>query len=496
MRVSCDYLKRSALKVDLLCLALFEDTRPDRQVRAIDKMLGGQLSSILKRNIFDGRKGTTRTIVPFPAQNFRELLLIGLGKREDFDLERLRQGAGLAGKKACDQDIRTVGFVMPLARIKSVNDSLTARAVVEGVNLGSYFLDRFKSGEAKRSKPARLTVYLAESARLKEAKMGAKEGLIVSDMQNHARDLVGYPSNLLTPTYLANEARRLGRRYGFKVQVYGRNQIEKFKMGAFLAVGKGSTEPMKLIRIDYQPSRRAKKKVVLVGKGITFDSGGISLKPVLNMHEMKQDMGGAAVVLCTAAAVAQLKLPLKLTVFIPACENMPSGDAYKPGDVLTTCTGKTIEVISTDAEGRLILADALGLAAKLKPDYLFDVATLTGAAIYALGYTSAIMLGTSDELIAHLREASEITGERIWQLPLWDEYEHHIESPIADMKNSGGRPAGTITATRLLKHFTGDIPWAHIDIAGMDLEFRGKQYTPKGPSGYGVRILTETLSRL
>jgi leucyl aminopeptidase len=194
--------------------------------------------------------------------------------------------------------------------------------------------------------------------------------------------------------------------------------------------------------------------------------------------------------------VAQLRLPLRLTVLAPVCENLPGGRAFKPGDLLTTCIGKTIEVISTDAEGRLLLADALGYAGKMKPDYIIDVATLTGAVIYALGYSSAAILGTSESLIHLLGEAAEITGERVWQLPLWDDYEYLIESDIADMKNSGGKPAGTIAATRLLKHFTGDVPWAHVDIAGMDLEYRGRPYVPKGASGYGVRLLSEMLSRL
>jgi leucyl aminopeptidase len=214
------------------------------------------------------------------------------------------------------------------------------------------------------------------------------------------------------------------------------------------------------------------------------------------MEEMKQDMGGAAVGICAAAAVAQLRLPIQVTVLVPTCENLPSGKAYKPGDVLTTCIGKTIEVINTDAEGRLILADAPGHATGLKPDYIVDFATLTGAVIYALGHSAAAVLGTSDRLIDLFKEAADATGEKVWQLPLWDDYEYLIKSDYGDIKNSGGKRAGTITATRLLKHFTGDVAWAHVDIAGMDLEFRGLPYVPKGASGYGVRLLTEMLSRL
>lgn len=496
MRASCDYFKKSALKVDLLCLTLFDDRKLDAQTKALDRQLGGQISETLKRGLFLGAKDELRSLVPHPRKQFKELLLVGLGSREQYDSERLRECAGICGGAACRKDIGTVAFLLPDVRPKQTPDALLTRAVVEGINLGSYFLDKLKSKPIDLTKPSRLTLLLPDKMNLAEASAGAKVGLIVSDLQNQCRDLVGYPSNLLTPTQLANEARKLARKSGLKAQVYNKGQIEKFRMGAFLSVAKGSHEPPRLIRLEYRPSGRARHRVVLVGKGITFDSGGISIKPSLNMGEMKQDMGGAAVVICTAAAVAQLRLPIHLTVLVPTCENLPGGSAYKPGDVLTTCIGKTIEVISTDAEGRLLLADALGYGSKMKPDYMIDVATLTGAVVYALGYSSSAILGTSEELIGLAREAAVVTGERTWQLPLWDDYEYLIESDIADMKNSGGKPAGTITATRLLKHFTGDVPWAHIDIAGMDLEFRGRQYTPKGASGYGVRLLTELLSRL
>jgi leucyl aminopeptidase len=496
MRASCDYFRKNTLRADILCLTLFDDLKLDAQAKAVDKLLGGQISEMIKQRLFKGSKDEVRALVPHPRKQFKELLLIGLGSRRQYDGERLRQCAGVCGGKACRKGVGSMAFVLPEIRPRQTPVSLLSRAAVEGVNLGSYFLDRFKSKPADLTKPAKFTVLLPNKMNLMEANAGAKVGLIVSDLQNHCRNLVGYPSNLLTPTQLADEARKLARQSGLKAQVYNRAQIEKLNMGAFLSVARGSHEPPRLIRLDYRPKGRAKHRVVLVGKGITFDSGGISIKPSLNMGEMKQDMGGAAVVICTAAAVARLRLPIHLTVLVPTCENLPGGGAYKPGDVLTTCIGKTIEVISTDAEGRLILADALGYGSRMEPDYMIDVATLTGAVIYALGHSSSAILGTSPKLIDLAREAADITGERTWQLPLWDDYEYLIESDIADIKNSGGKPAGTITATRLLKHFTGDVPWAHVDIAGMDLEFRGRQYTPKGASGYGVRLLTELLSRL
>ncbi|MFH2056793.1 MAG: leucyl aminopeptidase [bacterium] len=496
MRCNCEVLDRSSVKSDLLCVPLFKGKKLDPQTKQVDQASGNQISNAIKRGVFNGSFDSQLRLVTSPNCPFKEVLLLGLGEVADYTVERLRQVAGLAGKAATAKHIESVAFVVPAGQFRQVGADLAARAIVEGVNLGSYFLDDLKSGERKRTKPARLTVLVPAQSDIVAGKQGLRTGLTVSDLQNRARDLTGMPANLLTPSILANEARRLGRKHGLRVQVYNRSQVEKWRMGAFLAVAKGSTEPLKFIRLDFTPKRRAAKHVVLVGKGITFDSGGISIKPTLDMHEMKQDMGGAAVVLCTAAALAQMKVPLKITALIPACENLPSGKAYRPGDVLTTCTGKTIEVISTDAEGRLILADALGFAQRLKPDYIIDVATLTGAVIYALGHTAAAMLGTAEDLIERLTRAAEVTGERIWRLPLWDDYEYLIESPVADIKNSGGRPAGTITASRLLKHFVGDYPWVHIDIAGMDLEFRGRQYTPRGASGYGVRLLTEMLTQL
>lgn len=496
MRCNCEKLDTAPLKYDLLCIPLFSDQKLDSQTKKLDRLAGNQIVSSLKRGIFTGKRNSLQKLVTPDSCPFGEVLLLGLGDVAEFDAECLRQAAGFAGRIATAEHIKRVGFVLPAGQARCVAYDLAARAVVEGVNLGSYFDDSFRSAKRQRSKPTHLTVLLPIGAEVATAQRGARLGLAVSDMQNQARDLTAMPANVLTPAALANEARKLGRRYGLKVQVFNRAQIEKWKMGAFLAVASGSDQPPKFIRLDYQPRGRALKHVVLVGKGITFDSGGISIKPTLAMHEMKQDMGGAAVVLCTIAALASLKAPLKVTALIPTCENLPSAKAYRPGDVLTTSIGKTIEVISTDAEGRLILADALGYAAKLKPDYILDVATLTGAVIYSLGHTAAAMLGTADDLVDGLSKAAEVTGEKIWRLPLWDDYEYLIESPIADMKNSGGKPAGTITATRLLKHFTGDLPWVHLDIAGMDLEFRGTPYTPKGASGYGVRLLTEMLSQL
>jgi leucyl aminopeptidase len=497
MRVNCEVLSKKTLKTDLLCLPVFEDKHNEDHLDALDRLLLGQVKQLLKDKHFSGKAGEQHLLVIFPKREFRFLLLLGMGKSKDIDIEKLRKAAGTAGQKAVGNKVTSVAFLMPnLLMPKELNPVAIGQAVMEGFNLGSYFFDKYKSGSDKSIKPNLLTLLFHGQKDASNAAVGARTGLIVSDLQNYCRDLAGSPGNVVTPSYLVNEARRLSRRYNLKVQIMGRPQIEKLKMGAFLAVAEGSAQPPYLIRIDYKPKAKSRKHAILVGKGITFDTGGITLKPGADMHEMKQDMAGAAVVLSTMAAVAQLKPKIAITGFIPTCENMPGSRAYRPGDVLTTCNGKTIEVISTDAEGRLLLADVLAYAAKMKPDYLIDIATLTGAVIVALGYVGAAMLSTSNILLTQFKKASESTGEKLWQMPLWPEYEHAIKSPIADMKNSGGRPAGTCVAATILKHFVNEVPWLHLDIAGMDLEHRGTEYTPKGASGYGVRLLTEVLRNL
>jgi len=265
-------------------------------------------------------------------------------------------------------------------------------------------------------------------------------------------------------------------------------------MGALLSVSQGSVEPPRFIILEYKGAAARKAPIVLVGKGVTFDSGGISIKPSLNMHEMKQDMTGAAVMLSTIVTVARLKLPLNIVTLIPSTENMPSSNAVKPGDIIKTRKGLTVEIINTDAEGRLILADALDYASKFKPEAVIDIATLTGAALLILGYAGAPIVCNNRKLANSLRKAADLSAERVWELPLWDDFREAMKSPIADLWNSGGRPAATLTAAAFLENFIGDYPWAHIDIAYKDTEPNGTEYTPKGPTGFGTRLLVEMLS--
>lgn len=489
MRVSCDISDIKKSRCDLLCVLL---TKEDPAPADLDKLLKGQIAELRRRKHFHSEALEKGTFVPHPPQKFARVLLIGLGRSSEVTLDCIRRAGGAAGQAAMGQVVTLWPKQLPAA----LDVGGAAQAFVEGFILGGYRDLRFRSDGAGKQEVPKLTLSVSQERQLAKMRAGAGRGRLLAELQNHCRDLSGAPGNVLTPTALANEARKLARKHGLKISVFDRRQIERMKMEAFLAVARGSAEPPKLIRLDYAPKGRARKRVVLVGKGITFDTGGISIKPGENMFEMRQDMTGAAVVICAMAALAQLRPSLAVTALIPTCENMPGSRAYKPGDVLTTSIGKTIEIINTDAEGRLLLADALGHATKLKPDYLIDVATLTGAATVALGNVGAAILATSDMLVEKFTAASATTAEKIWRLPLWEEYEQQIKSNIADMVNSGGRPAGTITAALILKKFTGGIPWLHLDIAAVDYEYRGTEITPKGPSGFGLRTVVEALTNL
>ena len=315
----------------------------------------------------------------------------------------------------------------------------------------------------------------------------------VCDAVRMTRDLVSAPGNLATPAYLAEKALEIGGRYGMGCTILDRDELERLGMGALLAVGQGSQHPPRLVVMEYRGGGDRSRPVVLVGKGITFDTGGISLKPGANMELMKHDMAGGAAVLGTMQAAAGLKLPVNLVGLVPLAENMPDGRAYKPGDVVTTMSGLTVEINNTDAEGRLILCDALHYAQRYKPALLLDLATLTGACIVALGHNATGALGNDPKLIKALARAGEATGERIWELPLWDEYGELMKSDIADLKNAGGPSAGTISAGWFLKQFVGTTRWVHLDIAGTAWEEKGRHYLPKGATGVGVRLLVEYL---
>jgi leucyl aminopeptidase len=365
---------------------------------------------------------------------------------------------------------------------------------VEGVILGLYHFLPYKTAEKQSKGEMKELVILEEREKVvREVREAAKRGQVVSGAVYFARDLVSTPSNEMTPTILAGRAKDVAKNKGVRVSVLDVKGIKKAGMNAMLGVARGSHEPAKFIILRYDGAPKKEKPVVVVGKGITFDSGGISLKPAEKMDEMKADMSGGAVVLGVFKAISELGLPVNLVGLIPATENLPGGGAYKPGDVLRSLSGKTIEIISTDAEGRLLLADALTYAGHFNPAAVVDIATLTGACVIALGEDVIGMLGTDDKLKAQVRAAAEETGEKLWELPLWEDYAELLKSDVADFKNTGGRAGGAISAAVFLSKFVGKYPWVHLDIAGPAWRKAGKPYIPKGASGIGVRLLVRFL---
>jgi leucyl aminopeptidase len=362
------------------------------------------------------------------------------------------------------------------------------------MELGLYRFEGIRSEDPEKDPdPHEVTLLPGTQKGRTRIDLAVREARLVSETVRWVRDLVSEPANRMTPTLLAERAEEMARQWGIKHRVLDEDDIASLGMGGLLGVASGSKEPPRLIVLEHEADDPRAPKVALVGKGITFDSGGISLKPAQKMDQMKTDMAGGAAVLGVIQAAARLRLPVNLVGVVPATENLPSGKAYKPGDVLTTLSGRTIEVTNTDAEGRVILADALSYALRFEPDLLIDLATLTGACIVALGDRIAGMMGNASEVLEALRRAGESTGEMVWPLPLPEDYEEYIKSEVADMKNSGGRDAGTIQGGLFLQKFVGGKPWVHLDVAGPVWTEKDRPYAPKGATGFGVRLLVAFL---
>jgi leucyl aminopeptidase len=429
-------------------------------------------------------KGGFKKLSPLYPERPDRVLVAGLGKREDLDAERLRVAAALVAKGAGKLGASSLAWALP----ESEDGDALAEGVVTGTILGSYRFDRFQSVDPEEDAPAAfdsLTLLAPQSVE------GAAEAArICAEAQNRARDLQSLPSNVATPSFLSRRAREIASAHpAVSTDVLGREEIAAKKMGGLVAVSQGSAEEPKLIVMRYEGGGSG-KTLGLVGKGVTFDTGGISLKSAGGMQEMKMDMSGAAAVLETVGAIADLGLAIDLIAVVPATENMPSGTAIKPGDIITQYNGKTVEVNNTDAEGRLILGDALAYAVELGAEQVVDIATLTGAVMIALGSTYAAVIGNDDELVGGVEAAGRETGELVWRLPLHPEYKVLTKGTVADLTNaSAKRKAGTIYAASFLEEFVGETPWAHLDIAGTAWDV-GREYTGSDGSGYGVRLLT------
>ena len=491
--------KAAPLETKTACLVIgvYEKSFSDPLLKELDQKLGGLLQQVQRNDEFTGK--TSEKILFQPAGHLpaERVLLIGLGSKTESSPEKVRQAAGNAMQQVIEKKLGQAAFKLPLNAKENVC-AAHIQAAAEGLLLASYKYDRFLGEKAKNSRklPKKVTL-LIDNAREKQACEAALErAQKICRAVILARDLVNAPGNIKSPVYLAEQAQTAANESTLKCKILGQKELVKEGLGALLGVAQGSVREPQLIILEHNGGNKDEAPVALVGKGVTFDSGGLSLKPGEKMDEMKMDMAGAAAVIGTMLAAALLELPINLVGIVPAVENMPSATAYRPGDILTSLSGQTIEVLNTDAEGRLILADALTYVKRYEPKLVVDLATLTGACIIALGHQATAVLGNDQKLVQSLLNAGEESGERLWQLPLWDDYDQQIKSDVADVKNTGGRAAGTITAAAFLKKFAGDLRWAHLDIAGTAWRDQNQPYTPKGGTGVGVRLLVAFLQKL
>jgi leucyl aminopeptidase len=492
MEIRVEQGRAESYPCELLLLFSFESTDPLMgPIRSVDLEWKGFISTLMSQGDFKGELFQCRLLHTQGALPAKRVLLTGLGKKEEFNLEKWRGASSKAGQFIRDSGIKQLVF--PVSKFAGFLEEDLTDSFVTGLLLGTYQFNEFKTLERNKIKEIEEVILLGETPEeMRSIENGLKLSKVVSEAVYMARDLVNGPSNEVTPTVLVKKAEQIAKDCGMEIQVLEVSQAEAMGMGAFTAVAKGSQEPGKFITLEYNKGKGF-DTIALVGKGITFDSGGISIKPAERMERMKDDMSGAAAVLAAMQAVSKLQLPLHLIAVMPTTENLPSGKAYKPGDILKTLSGQTVEVISTDAEGRLILSDALTYSLRYQPKAIIDLATLTGACIIALGDDVIGLFGNDDPLLNRIEEASRKTGEKVWRLPLWDEFFEYLKSDVADFRNVGTRAAGAIIGAIFLSKFVGKIPWVHLDIAGPASIEKERPYIPKGGTGVGVRLLVQLL---
>ena len=492
MEVRADSAKFYDVEADALVVTIYEGEKADDgALKELDERTNGVISEMLGSDEMRGKQGDM-VYVYRPGQiRARRLLLVGAGKREDYSLDTVRKVTGSAARFLRGKGARS----MAILRRSQLDLGKAVQAATEGAILALFEPDMYKTqNKEERRIDELILVAAAPGNHDTELAAGVERGRVIAEAVNMARELSNEPSSVLTPTELAERAREVATRFGLDIDVLDESRMKELGMGALLGVARGSDEPAKLIVLRYTPGESEPMGndadvIAVVGKGITFDSGGISIKPAEGMEKMKYDMSGAAATLAVMRALAQLKPRVNVIGVMPTTENMPSGRAYKPGDVLRAMSGKTIEVINTDAEGRLILADAITYARKLGATRIIDLATLTGAVAIALGPINVAALTNDQAFVDEVRAAAREVGERFWQLPMDDDYRDMIKSDIADIKNSAGRYAGTITAGWFLREFADDTPWVHLDIAGTAWENERKPHMAKGPTGVAIRTL-------
>ncbi|MBO8171752.1 MAG: leucyl aminopeptidase [Bacillaceae bacterium] len=479
----------SKIKTDCLIVGIVEEEEENRTILSgLGPALDGYLTDGIRRGDFSGKAKETAFIHTFGRIEARAVLLVGLGKKEQVDFEIVRDAAARAVKTALQNRVRHVVFAVPETVQDAVTPYLSAHAVVEGAYLSQYRFNGYKQKQDELKELDELLV-VASSDRQDEVEKGIRSGAAFGRGTNLARDLVNTPGNLLPPSVLAEHAVEVAKKHGMEVEVLNENDMKKLKMGALLAVAQGSEQPPRMVVIKYQGRGTWDNVIGFVGKGITFDTGGISLKPVKGMEEMVGDMGGAAAVIGAMDVIGRLKPAVNIMAVIPMAENMPDGKAYRPGDVITSMSGKTIEILTTDAEGRLILADAITYARQQGVDFIVDLATLTGAVLVALGTQTTGVMANDEEWVEEVLEAAADAGELAWRLPTFDVYKKQYKGRVADLKNSGGRYAGSITAGMFLGEFAEDTPWVHLDIAGTSWQEGDNDLSPAGGTGVMVRTL-------
>jgi len=490
MKITSSRKNLSDVTEDVLIVPVFEGETPrEGTLAALDRLTAGAITRVFESGELDGKCDKWVLVRDAGSMAGSRLLLYGGGAAQGLDSLRVQRLAGGAIRTLGDRGARSAAFLLS----DRIDESVCAQAIVEGAVLGQMSCALHRSNDTPKSEIEEL-VLVGERAGGAAIDHAIEAGSTLAEAANFARSLAYEPGNLMTPTDLARKAREMAEREGLKCEVLGEDEMKRLGMGALLAVSRGSEEPAQLIVITYEPEGEPPGAndvgpIALVGKGITFDSGGISIKPADKMEEMKYDMGGGAAVIGAMQAIARLKPAARVMGLIPAAENLPSGRAVKPGDIVRSLSGKTIEVVNTDAEGRLVLCDAITYAISRGAQVVVDAATLTGACVVALGEVRAGAMGTDQRLIDELINAGEQCGERLWQLPLDDDYGELIRSDIADIKNVGNRTAGSITGGWFLRHFVGELPWAHLDIAGTAWTEHEKPYMSRGATGFGVRLM-------
>jgi len=478
--------------VGALVLPVFSDASPEGVAHRIDAELGGAVSEMLSSGEIKGKLCELSLLHAYDKP-YKRVLLIGLGEAGKFEPWMLARYAGSAVRHLGRKNVRNIAFALP-SQVKG-NETACASFLIEGAIAGAFDTSLYQKDPERRSGADEVTI-LSEGFDEAALSNGVRRGEIVGDAVNFARRLAITPANDMTPTHLANEATRAAREAGLEIEVFDEARCRDEGMGSFLSVAQGSAQPPKFIVMTYKGDPGSRELLALVGKGITFDTGGISIKPADRMEEMKYDMSGGAGVIAAMRAIGKLKPQINVLGIVPATENMPGGKATKPGDIFTAMNGKTIEVINTDAEGRLILADALCYANKLGATKIVDAATLTGACVIALGHAASAAVSNNEEFAQQFLSIAKPTGERYWQMPLYDDYGNQMKSDIADLKNSGGRPAGTLTAAAFLKAFAGETPWVHLDIAGTAYLDNESAWQAKGPTGTPVRAFIALVEQM